>query len=179
MAISKKGLRTLKLDDETFFWKTSGDKNHIKLIVIPVNTNCQFLTAKFEYFPISEKHDQRQPIKEKKNQRIQITPGIVKKVMNFGKRYSEWQPNKKGQNVDLGILNGSIELIYDQEIIKEVCIDVNESVELRDWNKWLILNKSQISLLDNGGCGCCVLLYKVIGKKCILDTMPEKFVLGN
>lgn len=111
MALPKKGLRKITVDGFVYGWSATGNDGWIHLTVAPLSCEGQLLTAGFGY------HSQKVGETELPNggyvyhqqQRMMITPGIVKQVIEYGLKVG-WSPKQRQKQLDLGLLDNLIDL---------------------------------------------------------------------
>ncbi len=101
MALPRKGLRKITVEDQDYHWIASGNDGWIDLFVESRDKGGRLLSAKFEYHHAEgDKGLQQQFV---------VTPGIVSQVILHGKSQG-WNPEEKGKPFDLGQMDDKIEL---------------------------------------------------------------------
>jgi len=97
MALPKKNSRIINVSNIEYSWVASGNDDIIHLIVCLKENSGQKLLAFFNYVNVVENN-----IIE-----IQITPSVVKQVIEYAIN-NGWDPNKKGKEFNIGIMNDLI-----------------------------------------------------------------------
>jgi hypothetical protein len=94
MALPRKGLRKITVDNVRYAWSATGNDDYIGLIVISLDKEGQVLSTGFDYntgvtgyYSFSEQILDRQP--------FIITPGIVRQVIEYA-LLKGWKPLVKG-----------------------------------------------------------------------------------
>jgi hypothetical protein len=94
MALPKKGLRKITVDNVRYAWSATGNDNYIGLIVISLDKEGQVLSTGFDYntgvtgyYSFAKQILDRQP--------FIITPGIVRQVIEYA-LLKGWKPLVKG-----------------------------------------------------------------------------------
>ena len=94
MALPKKGLRKIVVNDPKFAWSATGNDDYINLSIVPFEKNGQLLTSNFKYHfkQISQTGlEDGSKVTHLKQQFI-ITPFIVRQVILYG-LINGWTPN--------------------------------------------------------------------------------------
>ncbi|AZB08023.1 hypothetical protein EG344_03720 [Chryseobacterium sp. G0162] len=97
MGLPKKASRNIIINDIEYSWLASGNDDIINLIITLKENSGQKLFAHFDYMTLTE-HE---------NIRMEITPEVVRKVIEYGIS-NGWKGDEKGKNVDLGIMNDKL-----------------------------------------------------------------------
>ncbi|MFZ4927748.1 hypothetical protein [Chryseobacterium sp. Mn2064] len=97
MALPKKTSRTITAHQIEYTWMASGNDDIIYLIIALKKNSGQKLIALFDYVTIVEG----------KKTEIQITPIIVRKIIEYG-IMKGWKADQKGKDVKLGVMNDQL-----------------------------------------------------------------------
>lgn len=97
MGLPKKTSRNIVVNDIEYSWIASGNDDIINLIITLKENSGQKLFAHFDYWTITENEKLR----------MEITPEVVRKVIEYG-ILKGWKGNERGKNVDIGIMNDKL-----------------------------------------------------------------------
>lgn len=111
MALPKKGLRKITVENVRYVWNTTGNDGWISLSIRHIDGDGQLLTAVFDYH--SEKIGEftllDNSVGTSWKQRMLITPFIVRQVILYALTQG-WTPTQKAPQLNLGSLDGVIDL---------------------------------------------------------------------
>jgi len=111
MALPKKGIRKINVNEHIFAWSATGNDGFISLSIVSSEINGQLLTCNFDYHHKEigrTKLDDGEEIIHYKQQFI-ITPKIVKRVIEYA-LMSGWNPFEKGKQLNLYSMDEKINL---------------------------------------------------------------------
>ncbi|MEM7163154.1 MAG: hypothetical protein AAF487_12025 [Bacteroidota bacterium] len=110
MGLPKKGSRVLQIDDCTYRYIVSGNDDTIDLIIELEDGKGQRFMASFYYHHMrTEKKTIKGESYSSLTQRNQITPGVVKEVIEYGIQ-NGWKPEKPGKELRLNLIDDKINL---------------------------------------------------------------------
>lgn len=111
MALPKKGLRNITVDDVKYAWAASGNDGYIGLSIIPVKQQNRLITAAFDYHSkvtsewVSPDGIKGQALK----QQIVITGYIVRQVILHAIK-NGWDPQGNVAVLNLGAMDDKIDI---------------------------------------------------------------------
>jgi len=97
MSLPKKNSRNINVNNTEYSWVASGNDDIIYLIICLKESSGQKLIALFNYVNMIENN-----LIE-----LQITPSTVKQVIEYSIK-NGWNPDKKGKDFNIGIMNDII-----------------------------------------------------------------------
>jgi hypothetical protein len=97
MALPKKGLRKITVDNVEYAWSATGNDGYVHLTVAPLDKEGQLLSTWFDYHPpvAGDYYSFEEPSLIQKEQHFIITPGIVRQVIDYALQKG-WNPQVKG-----------------------------------------------------------------------------------
>ena len=111
MSLPKKGRRNITVGNSDYHWMASGNDGYIVVYVEKAEVKGQRLSARFKY------HSAYQPPRDWGDryfrQRMKVTPGIVRQVIELGLEQG-WKPEEKGLTKNLGFLDTVIDLNLEE-----------------------------------------------------------------
>jgi len=99
MGIPNKRSRRIVVDEQNYRYIITGNDGYIDLILESDEVDGQRLTVSFNY----------NPDEVWGKQTAQITPSVVKQVINYGLK-NEWTPTEKGKEIRVGYIDEKIKL---------------------------------------------------------------------
>jgi len=111
MALPKKGLRNIVVDDVKYAWNTTGNDGWISLFIIPKKHPNRLIRATFDYHSkvISEEILPNGIKATGLQQQISITGYIVRQVILYAIG-TGWDPTKDAGVLDLGRMDDKVDL---------------------------------------------------------------------
>lgn len=111
MALPKKGLRKIIVDDFRYGWSATGNDGWISLTVAPLDNEGQILTTSFAYHSkVIEKGETEDGVKwQKLKQQLIITPNIVKQVIEYALK-NGWNPIEKAPQFRISHMDDKVDL---------------------------------------------------------------------
>ncbi|MBC8111863.1 MAG: hypothetical protein H7Y04_12450 [Verrucomicrobia bacterium] len=110
MALPKKGLRKITVNNIRYGWSATGQDGGIGLSIIPLHHESQILIATFGYHSKEKAYQMKDgSIAFSDKQQFIITPFIVRQVIEYGLN-SGWNPEKGKSIINLGSMDDKIDL---------------------------------------------------------------------
>lgn len=109
MALPKKELRKITVDNTRYAWSATGNDGYINLSVALLNKEGQILSTGFDYHlpVIGDYYSFEEPSLIQNEQHFIITPGIVQQVIEYALQKG-WTPHVKGPHFHLANKGHSI-----------------------------------------------------------------------
>lgn len=108
MARSKKGKRSIIVNGQKFLWSATGNDGWINLIITEYEKGLSTVVATFDYHHITVGYDPNTG-GTKTKQGFVITPSVVREVIFYALK-NGWEPKKSAPEMNLGALDGKINL---------------------------------------------------------------------
>lgn len=111
MALPKKGLRKITVDDFQYAWSATGNDWGIGLTIAPLKNGGQILITVFDYHhKLVQESETIDGIKvQSYEQQFIITPYIIRQVIQYALD-NGWKPKEKGPQFNLGQMDHKIEI---------------------------------------------------------------------
>lgn len=111
MALPKKGLRKITVDEMRYGWSATGNDGWISLTVAPLNNGGQILTTAFNYHHkvVEEGISENGGTWRSLEQQLIITPYIVRQSIQYALKKG-WNPSEKGPQFTLAGIENHIDL---------------------------------------------------------------------
>ncbi|MBD2767581.1 hypothetical protein IC235_06715 [Hymenobacter sp. BT664] len=112
MALPKKGLRKITVNDCRYAWSVTGNDYVVHLSIVPLDNLGRLLTTEFGYHSklTGKLHDTAgKVIGYSTKQQLIITPYIVRQVIQYALSKG-WEPKEKGPQLHLPDIEGMIDL---------------------------------------------------------------------
>jgi len=116
MALPKKGLRKINVDNVIYVWNTTGNDGWISLSIIPMMQQNRLITATFDYHSkVTDEWISPNGYKgEALKQQIMITGYIVRQVISHAIKIG-WDPMGDVAVLNLGAMDNKIDIRVEPE----------------------------------------------------------------